>query len=174
MKQLLILGAGTAGTMMANHLHQKLDKKEWKISIVDERKEHHYQPGYLFLPFDIYTPEQIVKQIKDFIPTDVDLITEQISKIDGKTSVVKLANGKDLAYDLLIIATGSKIAPEETEGMLGNEWQKSVFDFYTFEGALALRNKLRDWEGGNLVIHITEMPIKCPVAPLEFAFLADA
>jgi sulfide:quinone oxidoreductase len=174
MKQLLILGAGTAGTMMANHLHQKLDKKEWKISIVDERKEHHYQPGYLFLPFDIYTPEQIVKQIKDFIPSDVDLITEQISRIDGKTSVVKLANGKDLAYDLLIIATGSKIAPEETEGMLGNEWQKSVFDFYTFEGALALRNKLRNWEGGNLVIHITEMPIKCPVAPLEFAFLADA
>ncbi|MEQ1625147.1 MAG: FAD/NAD(P)-binding oxidoreductase [Sediminibacterium sp.] len=174
MKQLLILGAGTAGTMMANHLHHKLDKKEWKISIVDERKEHHYQPGYLFLPFDIYTPEQIVKQIKDFIPSDVDLITEQISKIDGKTSVVKLANGKDLAYDLLIIATGSKIAPEETEGMMGEQWQKSVFDFYTFEGALALRNKLRNWEGGNLVIHITEMPIKCPVAPLEFAFLADA
>jgi len=174
MKQLLILGAGTAGTMMANHLHQKLDKREWKISIVDERKEHHYQPGYLFLPFDIYTPEQIVKQIKDFIPADVELITEQISKIDAKASVVKLANGNDLAYDLLIIATGSKIAPEETEGMLGAQWQKTVFDFYTFEGALALRNKLREWEGGNLVIHITEMPIKCPVAPLEFAFLADA
>ena len=174
MKQLLILGAGTAGTMMANHLHQKLDKREWEISIVDERKEHHYQPGYLFLPFDIYTPEQIVKQIKDFIPADVELITEQISKIDAKASVVKLANGNDLAYDLLIIATGSKIAPEETEGMLGAQWQKTVFDFYTFEGALALRNKLREWEGGNLVIHITEMPIKCPVAPLEFAFLADA
>jgi sulfide:quinone oxidoreductase len=174
MKQLLILGAGTAGTMMANHLHQKLDKKEWKISIVDERKEHHYQPGYLFLPFDIYTPQQIVKQIKDFIPADVDLITEQINKIDANSSVVKLANGTDLAYDLLIIATGSKIAPEETVGMLGAQWQKSVFDFYTFEGALALRNKLREWEGGNLVIHITEMPIKCPVAPLEFAFLADA
>jgi sulfide:quinone oxidoreductase len=58
--------------------------------------------------------------------------------------------------------------------MQGEEWQKSVFDFYTFEGALALRNKLRDWEGGKLLVHITEMPIKCPVAPLEFAFLADS
>ncbi|HQR93658.1 MAG: oxidoreductase [Sphingobacteriia bacterium 39-39-8] len=174
MKQLLILGAGTAGTMMANHLHKQLEKMDWKITIVDERKEHHYQPGYLFLPFDIYTPEQIIKQVKDFIPANVDLISEQISKIDAKASIVKLANGTDLAYDLLIIATGSKIAPEETEGMLGAQWQKSVFDFYTFEGALALRNKLREWEGGNLVIHITEMPIKCPVAPLEFAFLADA
>ena len=64
MKQLLILGAGTAGTMMANHLHQKLDKKEWKISIVDERKEHHYQPGYLFLPFDIYNFTKINYNIR--------------------------------------------------------------------------------------------------------------
>ncbi len=79
-----------------------------------------------------------------------------------------------MSYDVLIIATGAKIAPEETAGMKGSEWQKSVFDFYTFEGALALRNKLREWQGGKLVVHITEMPIKCPVAPLEFAFLADS
>jgi sulfide:quinone oxidoreductase len=85
-----------------------------------------------------------------------------------------MVNGDQLHYDLLIIATGAKIAPEETEGMEGSSWQKSVFDFYTFEGALALRNKLREWEGGKLVVHITEMPIKCPVAPLEFAFLADS
>ncbi len=58
--------------------------------------------------------------------------------------------------------------------MKGKNWYKNVFDFYTYEGALALRNKLRDWQGGKLVVHITEMPIKCPVAPLEFAFLADA
>ena len=85
-----------------------------------------------------------------------------------------LSNGDHLHYDVLIIATGSKIAPEEVDGMAGSEWKKSVFDFYTFEGALALRDKLRTWEGGHLVVHITEMPIKCPVAPLEFAFLADS
>ncbi len=81
---------------------------------------------------------------------------------------------KRMDYDILIIATGSKIAPDETEGLLGPLWKKDIFDFYTFEGALALRNKLRDWEGGKLVVHITEMPIKCPVAPLEFSFLADS
>jgi sulfide:quinone oxidoreductase len=85
-----------------------------------------------------------------------------------------LANGTRLSYDLLIIATGTDIAPEETEGMNGAEWRKSIFDFYTFEGALALRDKLKDWPGGKLVVHITEMPIKCPVAPLEFAFIADS
>ena len=174
MKKLVILGAGTAGTMMANHLHRKLDSKEWSIDIIDERVEHHYQPGYLFLPFDIYTPENIIKNIKDFIPKDVNLITRKIQKIVGAENYIQLSNGEQIKYDLLIIATGSKIAPEETEGMKGEEWYKSVFDFYTFEGALALRNKLRDWKGGNMVIHITEMPIKCPVAPLEFAFLADS
>ena len=174
MKRLVILGAGTAGTMMANHLHHKLDRKEWLIDIIDERTEHHYQPGYLFLPFDIYTPENIIKNIRDFIPKDVNLLTSGIDKIVGAENYILLENGEQIKYDLLIIATGSKIAPEETEGMKGGLWHKSVFDFYTFEGALTLRNKLRDWEGGNLVIHITEMPIKCPVAPLEFAFLADS
>ncbi len=174
MKKVLILGAGTAGTMMANHLQHELDKKEWQIDIIDEKEEHHYQPGYLFLPFDIYTPEDIIKKIEDFIPKGVNLHKEKIDVILPKENTVKMLDGTLYNYDLLIIATGAKIAPEEIEGMQGEEWQKSVFDFYTFEGALALRNKLRDWEGGKLLVHITEMPIKCPVAPLEFAFLADS
>lgn len=174
MKNLVILGAGTAGTMMANHLQHDLKKAGWQISIIDEREAHHYQPGYLFLPFDIYTPEDIVKTIDEFIPRDVQLIRQQIEKILPAENKIRLQNGDELPYDVLIIATGAKIAPEETTGMKGAEWQKSVFDFYTFEGALALRNKLRDWQGGKLVVHITEMPIKCPVAPLEFAFLADS
>lgn len=174
MKRIVILGAGTAGTMMANHLNKKLSKDEWEISIIDEREKHYYQPGYLFLPFDIYEPEDIVKPIQKFIPKRVHLIKERIEKINVEENAVKLTNGNFLNYDILIIATGARIAPEEIKGMNGKEWQKSVFDFYTFEGALALRNKLREWQGGKLVVHITEMPIKCPVAPLEFSFLADS
>lgn len=174
MKRIVILGAGTAGTMMANHLRHELDKSIWEIDIIDERTEHHYQPGYLFLPFDIYQPEDIIKSIAEFIPKGVNLITERIDKIVPEQSAVLLGNGESFHYDVLIIATGAKIAPEEIEGMKGSEWQKSVFDFYTFEGALALRNKLREWQGGKMVVHITEMPIKCPVAPLEFSFLADS
>lgn len=174
MKNLVILGAGTAGTMMANHLHHDLKHPDWQISIIDEKEEHHYQPGYLFLPFDIYTPEDIVKTIEEFIPKDVQLIKQKIERIVPTENKIILNKGDELAYDILIIATGAKLAPEETEGMKGSEWQKSVFDFYSFEGSLALRNKLREWKGGKLVVHITEMPIKCPVAPLEFAFLADS
>lgn len=174
MKKILILGAGTAGTMMANHLNHEVDKKEWEINIIDHRQEHYYQPGYLFLPFDIYEPEDIVKPIKDFIPKGVNLINEKALKILPLEKMVQMVNGDQLHYDILIIATGCNIAPEEIPGMKGSEWHQSVFDFYTFEGSLALRNAMRDFKGGKLVVHITEMPIKCPVAPLEFAFLADS
>jgi sulfide:quinone oxidoreductase len=174
MKRIVILGAGTAGTMMANHLHKQLKHAGWEITIIDEQGEHHYQPGYLFLPFDIYTPKDIIKTIEAFIPKGVKLLKQKIDRILPANNKIQLHGGAELDYEILIIATGAKIAPGETEGMQGSEWQKSVFDFYTFEGALALRNKLRDWPGGKLVVHITEMPIKCPVAPLEFAFLADS
>ncbi|MFC2110117.1 NAD(P)/FAD-dependent oxidoreductase [Bacteroidota bacterium] len=172
MKRLLILGSGTGGTMMANHLVKKLPK-EWTITIVDQYKTHYYQPGFLFLPFDIYTENQVKKVGKKFIPKGVEYIQKRIEKINHEDNTVDLED-ETLNYDILIVATGSKIAPDETEGMLGKNWQKSIFDFYTYEGSLALRNKLREWKGGKLVIHITEMPIKCPVAPLEFAFLADS
>jgi len=174
MKKILILGAGTAGTMMANHLKQELDHQEWEIDIIDQRREHYYQPGYLFLPFDIYEPEDIVKPIRDFIPKGVNLISDKAGKILAEENKVIMENGDVIHYDVLVIATGCNIAPGEVEGMAGKEWRNSVFDFYTFDGALALRNKLREWRGGKLVVHITEMPIKCPVAPLEFAFLADS
>ncbi|MCE2611745.1 NAD(P)/FAD-dependent oxidoreductase [Flavobacteriaceae bacterium D16] len=173
MKNLLILGAGTAGTMMANHLVSKLPKSEWQITIVDQHKTHYYQPGFLFLPFDIYTEDQVKKDGKKYIPKGVNYIQQGIELIRPENNAVDLANGEELQYDILIIATGSNIAPEEVEGMNGPKWQENIFDFYTYDGAVALRNKLREWEGGRLVVHVTEMPIKCPVAPLEFAFLAD-
>ena len=173
MKNILILGAGTSGTMMANHLRPKLKKDQWNITIVDQYRTHYYQPGFLFLPFDIYTEDKVKKVGKKFIPKGVNYIQKKIEKIIPTENKVELED-ETLSYDILIIATGSKIAPEEVEGMKGKNWHKNVFDFYTYEGSLALRNKLREWEGGKLVVHLTEMPIKCPVAPLEFAFLADS
>lgn len=174
MKNLVILGAGTSGTMMANHLVKELPKNKWKITIIDQYKTHYYQPGFLFLPFDIYTTKQVKKKGKKFIPKKVRYVQEKIEIIKAEKNEVHLEHGETIDYDILIIATGTKIAPEEIDGMKGPKWHKNIFDFYTYEGAKALRDKLRDWKGGTLAVHITEMPIKCPVAPLEFAFLADS
>lgn len=172
-KHIVILGAGTAGTMMSNHLRKALDQ-EWTITIIDQKTEHHYQPGYLFVPFGVYEPEYIVKPIAKFIPEGVDLVLGGIDKIEPDRDTVVMENGTEYPYNVLVIATGNDIAPDEIEGMDGPYWRKDIFDFYTLDGAVALRDKIRNWEGGKMVVNIAEMPIKCPVAPLEFAFLADA
>ena len=173
MKRILILGAGSAGTMMAQHLSRKVDSREWTVTVVDGHATHYYQPGFLFMPFGVYTPDQVQKPKAKFIPKSVEFIQKRAEVIDTDKNSVALADGKLLEYSILIIATGARIEPGETEGMLGDHWHKSVFDFYTIEGSSALREKLSTFEGGNLVVHVTEMPIKCPVAPLEFVFLAD-
>ena len=173
MKKLVILGAGTAGTMMLNKLHNVLDKNEWQITIVDQHENHYYQPGFLFIPFNIYTCKDVTKPKRDFYPTGVTVINSEIDKIEPSENRVLLKNGQVVGYDYLIIATGAKTKPEETEALKDNLWYKNIFDFYTIEGACMLRDFFKHWEGGKLVINITEMPIKCPVAPLEFAFLAD-
>lgn len=174
MKKLLILGAGTAGTMMLNKLSNELESSEWSITIVDQFETHYYQPGFLFIPFGIYNKKDVIKPKRDFFPSGVEVIISGIDKIEPKENRVLLENNQVLTYEYLIIATGTKIRPEETEGMTGELWKKSIFDFYTIEGAIALADFFKHWEGGKLVLNITEMPIKCPVAPLEFVFLADS
>jgi sulfide:quinone oxidoreductase len=173
MKKIVILGAGTAGTMMLNKLYNSLDMNEWHITIVDQFESHYYQPGFLFIPFGVYTRKDVVKPKRDFFPSGTDIIMSEIDKIEPDKNRVLLKNNVVLSYDYLIIATGSKIKPEETEGMKDALWYQSIFDFYTIDGACALAAFFKQWKGGKLVINITEMPIKCPVAPLEFAFLAD-
>ncbi len=173
-KHLLILGAGTAGTMIANHLRKRLDPRAWQMTIVDRWDKHLYQPGFLFLPFGVYEESDIVRPTRDYIPAGVEFIQQEVDTISPEEHSVKLKDGRALAYDVLIVATGCRTAPEETQGMLGPKWRDNIHDFYTFDGAKALRDKLANWTGGKLVIHVNEMPIKCPVAPLEFAFLADS
>ncbi len=173
MKKLVILGAGTAGTMMLNKLEPVLDKEEWQITIVDQYETHYYQPGFLFIPFGIYNKSDVIKPKRDFFPSGVNVILDSIEKIEPKDNKVILGNKTVLNYDYLIVATGCKIKPGETEGLAEDGWHKNIFDFYTIDGALALSHFLKYWEGGKLVLNITEMPIKCPVAPLEFVFLAD-
>jgi len=173
MKKLLILGAGTAGTIMANKLMPALNKNDWEITIIDQDEKHYYQPGFLFIPFGIYDQEDVIKPKRDYLPPGINLIMSPIDVIEPDQNRVKLSDGKLLTYDVLIVATGSKIRPEETEGLKDGNWFKNIFDFYTIEGAVALREFLKYWQGGTMVLNIIEMPIKCPVAPLEFVFLAD-
>jgi len=173
MKRLLVLGGGTAGTMAVNKLRPRLARDEWQITVVDPSDTHYYQPGYLFVPFGIYQPEEIVKPRKRFIPEGVDLVQAEVDKVLPEDNKVLLVGGQELPYDYLVIASGTTPRPDQTPGM-AEDMGGNVHQFFTYEGAKALAEKLKTWEGGKLVVHLTEMPIKCPVAPLEFAFLAES
>ncbi|MCS7056929.1 MAG: NAD(P)/FAD-dependent oxidoreductase, partial [Thermoflexales bacterium] len=174
MKKLLILGAGTAGTMVANRLGRMLEDDVWKITVVDQSETHYYQPGFLFIPFGIYGKRDVVKPRRDFIPPGVELIISSVEMIEAERNRVRLAkDGRYLDYDFLVIATGAQIRPDQTPGLAEHEWRRSIHDFYTLEGALALAQHLRTWQGGRLVVNVVDNPIKCPVAPLEFLMLAD-
>jgi sulfide:quinone oxidoreductase len=175
MRRLLVLGAGTAGTMVVNKLRHRLARDQWRITVVEPGSTHFYQPGYLFLPFGMYSPEQVARPIRPLLTAGVDLIHGEVDRVVADENRVLLAGGRSLPYDYLVIATGVTPRPDQTPGMLdGGQWRERIFDFYTYDGALALAKALDSFEGGRLVVHITDMPIKCPVAPLEFAFLADA
>jgi len=174
MKKLVILGAGTAGTMVANRMSNLLDMDEWSITIVDQHAIHYYQPGFLFIPFGIYSKNDVIKPKRDFVPAGVELVMSPIELIDADHNRVKLSNGQTLVYDFLVVATGAQIHPEQTPGLQEHEWRKTIHEFYTIEGALALAKHLRNWQGGRMVVNVVENPIKCPVAPLEFIMLADS
>jgi sulfide:quinone oxidoreductase len=174
MKRLLVLGGGTAGTMVANKLRRRLDPARWWITVVDRNDTHVYQPGFLFIPFGTYRPEQVVRSRRRFIPDGVDLVLGDIDRVDAVANTVLLADGRQIGYDYLVVATGTAPRPDQTPGMLGPWWRTSIFDFYSLPGATALAPALEHFDGGRLVVHIVDMPIKCPVAPLEFTFLAEA
>jgi len=173
-RRLLVVGAGTAGTMIVNKLRRKLGMAEWDITVIDRDDIHLYQPGYLFLPFGTYTGDQISRSRRSVLSTGVDFVIGEVDRVDADANTVALTDGRTLAYDYLVIASGTSPRPDQTPGMLGDEWRRSIFDFYSFEGAQALAAALPEFDHGRLVVHITEMPIKCPVAPLEFTFLAEA
>ena len=174
MKNIVILGAGTGGVLSANLLSHRLNLKEWAITVIDRESIHVYQPGLLFLPLGLYgydSRDDVVRPIAQPLPRNVSLVAADIQFIDHAKRVVRTDRGT-YPYDFLISSLGCHSAPEEIEGM-AEEMGRGVHTFYTLDGALAMRQAMENLKQGRLVIDICEMPIKCPVAPLEFAFLAD-
>jgi sulfide:quinone oxidoreductase len=173
MKNVVILGAGTAGTIVANQLTKKLPA-DWAVRVIDPERDHVYQPDLIFVPFGDRDPAKMIRARKRTLFPGVDWILGTVEKIDPDARQVILEDGGRVDYDFLVIASGSHVHPEETEGLLGDHWGRTAHEFYTVPGAVRLREALAGFEGGRMVVNVVEMPIKCPVAPLEFLFLSDA
>ncbi len=173
MKQLLILGGGTAGSLMANKMVRALPDG-WRVTVVDRDDEHIYQPGLLFVPFGDKRVSDLVRPRMNLVSAQVNRVIGTLAKLDPEAKSAVLEDGTTLSWDVLVIATGAELHPEWTPGMTGKLWRTDVHEFYSPAGAEALAARLDSWDGGRLVVNIMDMPIKCPVAPLEFTFLVDA
>ncbi|MDH4028148.1 MAG: NAD(P)/FAD-dependent oxidoreductase [Nitrospirota bacterium] len=171
MKRIVVLGAGTGGTAIANKLRRALPFNDWDITVIDRDNNHIYQPGLLFVPFGLCTVGSIMKPRKNYISDGINFVVDPIIRIEHEKDRVE-TDGGTFKYDWLIIGTGCRLAPEENEGLM-DEWGKRAFSFYTPETAVQLSNALNNFRGGKLLMCVAELPFKCPVAPIEFIFLAD-
>lgn len=173
MKKIVILGSGAGGTMVAAKMRRQLGR-DWKITIIDNDEMHHYQPGWLFIPFGIYTADDCEKPKREFIPQGVDFILDEVVGVNPDKKEVECKKGK-YDYDYLVIATGCKPVPEEVEGL--EDWKpdskSNEHTFFTQESAVALFKRFKSFEKGKMIFNIAEMPHKCPVVPMEFIFMAD-
>ena len=172
-KQIVILGCGTGGTMAANRLRRRFDADEAEIHVVDRDNRHVYQPGLLFVPFGLATLDEIVRPRRRQLRNGVVFHEAEVAWVELDREEVVLLDGDVIRYDVLVIASGAHLQPDETDGLTGPGWNERAFTFYTPAGAEGLRRALERFDGGRLVVNLVDMPIKCPVAPLEFAFLAD-
>jgi sulfide:quinone oxidoreductase len=125
------------------------------------------------VPFGLADPDELVRPRGLQLHEGIEFILAEVDRVDAGAAKVYIASGKRIGYDVLVIATGATLLPEETDGLTGPGWQESMFTFYTLDGATKLRDALSRFESGRLVVNIVDSPIKCPVAPLEFCFLAD-
>jgi sulfide:quinone oxidoreductase len=172
-RNIVILGGGTGGTLAANRLRRRYRSDELAITVVDLDDRHVYQPGLLFVPFGLTHVEDIVRPRQRQLRNGIGFVRQPIDHVDIDHNIVHLDDGTSLSYDVLVVATGATLLPGETEGLTGPGWNENVFTFYSPEGAAALEARLATFDGGRLVVNVIDMPIKCPVAPLEFCFLAD-
>ena len=169
----MILGGGTGGTLVANRLRKAFSTDDVRITVVDQDDRHVYQPGLLFVPFGLADVDDIVRPRRRQLHHGVDFRVSGVERVNVATDTVQLDDGSTLDYDVLVVATGAVLVPAETAGLTGAGWMEKVFTFYTPEGAAGLQRALASFDRGRLVVNVIDMPVKCPVAPLEFCFLAD-
>jgi sulfide:quinone oxidoreductase len=169
--RILVVGGGTAGTIVANNLSRRLSGEiragKVKITMLSASDRHMYQPGLLYVAFGQMTPDQLYRDQASLLEPSVDFHVDAVKQFMLDKNQVKTESGKTFEYDTLVIATGSRMVPEETPGLTeGAEF------FYTEASAVKMYKKLREFKGGRVMVAVG-VPHKCPIAPVEVMFALD-
>ncbi len=176
MQRILILGGGVGGTLTANllvrKLHREVKRGDVTVTVVDATGKHVYQPGFMYIAMGGKRPEKkenLVRPERSLLDKRVQLVIGKVVSVDEANQIVELNDGQRLAYDQLVLATGSRILPEAIE-----HFDTEAHHFYSAGAAEKLRKALDGFKGGKVVVGIASMPYKCPPAPLEVIFLIES
>lgn len=165
MKNVIILGGGVGGTIVANALAKRFTTSEVQVTLISDSSKHVYLPGLISIALGHDSPESIARSERSLLSSKVRFLDCGAQKIEANKNRV-LAGGSYYNYDYLVIATGSRLVPDEIPG-----YAEAADHFYSLEGALKLREKLANFVGGKIVVGVASVPYRCPPAPLEFTFL---
>lgn len=164
--EVVVLGGGVGGTLAAN-LIAKGAGADAHVTVADPTGEHVYQPAFLYIPFGLEKPANVSRPEHRLLRDGIELVTDAARRIDPAERRITLASGRVIPYDYLLIATGSRTVMEEVPGA------EDAHTFYTLPGAVRLRDALREFPGGRILVGVAGVPYKCPPAPVEFVFMLD-
>ncbi len=164
--EIVVLGGGVGGTLTANLLARRLPATEAHIRVVDLDGRHAYQPGWLHLALDQADSRWLAKDLRHLVADDVDLLIDRATSISPDGHSVFLEREGAIYYDYLVVATGARLHPSVVPGLA-----EGTHHFYSLQGAERLREALRTFNGGRIVVGVAGLPYRCPPAPLEFTFL---
>jgi len=165
--KVVVLGGGVGGTLAANLLSKRL-RRDVDVTVVDPTGMHVYQPGFLYVALGQANGRWLARDERTLLRKDIDLLVDKAAKIDASSKTIQLQQGDVLDYDFLIISTGARVVPETVPGLL-----ESGQHFYTLDAALRLREELRRFSGGKLLVGVAGIPYKCPPAPVEFVLMLE-
>jgi sulfide:quinone oxidoreductase len=167
--RILIIGGGMGGTILANNLARRLAPElkagKARITMLSASERHFYQPGLLYLAFGRVTPDELYRDQASLLEPGIEFFVDPVEQFLLDQNQVKVKSGRTFDYDILAIATGSRPVPELIPGLAENSET-----FYTEETALKMFRRLREFQGGRVVVAVG-VPHKCPMAPLEITFM---
>lgn len=169
--RILIVGGGTGGTIVANNLARRLAgeirSRKVRITMLSASDRHMYQPGLLYVAFGQMMPDELYRKQKSLLEACIDFHVDPVEEFHLDQQNVKTVSGKTYGYDVLVIATGSRIVPKEIPGLA-----EGAETFYSEASAVKMFKALRAFEGGKIAI-VVGVPHKCPIAPVELVFALD-
>lgn len=167
--KILIVGGGMGGTILANNLARRLVRElrggKAQITMLSASDQHMYQPGLLYTSVGRMAPDELYRDQASLLEPEIEFHVDPVVTFDLDNNKVVTKSGKSHSYDQLVIATGSRAAPESVPGLA----EHSV-NCYTEKAALEMWRKVRDFKGGKIGI-VVGVPHKCPMIPLEVTFV---